>query len=152
MADSHVVSTLTRKRDEIERAIATYEKKLDQARRDLSHVNATLRLFAINGEPSEFPVYVDLHRLFRRGEIVALCKEAIAKEGPLDTRELALRVIRTKGLDEADKPLRVSITYRIVQALRLQQKRGGIGSDGKRRGVRVWTDRQPKPPTRITCS
>jgi hypothetical protein len=52
--------------------------------------------------------------------------------------ELALRVIRAKGLDEADTVLRVSITYRIVQALRLQWKRGRVQSPEKRGGVRVW--------------
>lgn len=139
MADPQIVSTLTRKQREVERAILTYEKKLEQARLDLSHINATLRLFKVNGEPSEFPVYVDLHRLFRRGEIVTLCKEAIAKEGPLDTRELALRVIRAKGLDEADKPLRVSIALRIVQAMRLHAKRGSVIAGEKRKGVRVWS-------------
>ena len=38
----------------------------------------------------------------------------VAEEGPLETRELALRVIRIKGLDEADTVLRTSITYRII--------------------------------------
>jgi hypothetical protein len=45
-----------------------------------------------------------------------------------------LRVIRAKGLDEADKVLRTSITYRIVQAMRLQAKRGKIESPDKRKG------------------
>lgn len=138
MADPQVVSTLTRKRDEIERAIATYEKKLTQARFDLAHVNATLRLFKVTGEASEFPVYVDVHRLFRRGEIVTLCKAAIAEEGPLDTRELAYRVLRAKGFDENDGQLRISVAFRIVQAMRLQAKRGGVSRHSKRKGVMVW--------------
>lgn len=125
VADPQVISTLVRKQREIERAILTYEKKLDQARRDLSHVNATLRLFKVNGTASEFPVYMDLHRLFRRGEVVTLCKSFIAEEGPLDTRELALRVVRAKGLDEDDKPLR---------GVHLLQDRSGASDAGEARG------------------
>ena len=87
---------------------------------------------------TEFPVYVDALRLFKRDEIVAICKQALAKEGPLDTRELALRVIRAKGLDEGHSVLRVSITYRIAQAMRLQWKRGKVVGAEKRNGVRVW--------------
>ena len=87
---------------------------------------------------TEFPVYVNTLRLFRRDEIVAICKKALAEEGPLDTRELAQRVVVTKGLDEADTVLRTSITYRIVQAMRLQWKRGQVESPEKRGGVRVW--------------
>lgn len=81
---------------------------------------------------------LDTLRLFRRGELAAICKKALAEEGPLDTRELAVRVIRAKGLDEADTVLRTSITYRIVQAMRLQWKRGRVDSPERRGGVRVW--------------
>lgn len=128
MADPQIVNTLRRKRDAIEQAIANYEKKIEAAKLDLAHVNATLRLFESPDERTEFPVYVDTLRLFRRGEIVSICKKALAEEGPLDTRELALRVIRHKRLDEADTVLRTSITYRIVHALRSQWKRGRIES------------------------
>jgi hypothetical protein len=138
MADPHIVTTLTRKRDEIEATIKAYEKKIAEAKRDLSSVNATLRLFKLDGEASEFPVYVDTLRLFRRGEVVALCKDALAKEGPLDTRELALRVIQAKGMDESDSVLRTALAFRIVQALRLQARRGAIQSLGKRKNVCLW--------------
>ena len=132
MADPQIVTTLQRKRDAIEKAIGTYEKKIEAAKLDLAHVNATLRMFEAPEGRTEFPVYVDTLRLFRRGEIVTICKDALAKEGPLDTRELALRVIRANGLDEADSVLRTSIAYRIVQALRLQWKRGRVESPEKR--------------------
>ena len=37
-----------------------------------------------------------------------------------------------------NRVLRLSITYRIIQALRLQMKRGKVRSEGKRAGVRLW--------------
>jgi len=138
MAESQTLVVLRNKRDEIERAIANYEKKIEAAKLDLAHVNATLRIFESPEGRTEFPVYVDTLRLFRRGEIATLCKRARAKEGPLTTRELAIRVIREKGLDEGDSVLRTSIAYRIVQALRLQWKRGKVDSPEKQGGVRVW--------------
>jgi TATA-box binding protein (TBP) (component of TFIID and TFIIIB) len=55
MADPQVLSTLRRKRDEIENAIAAYRAKIKDAERDLSAVAATLRLFELNGEPQQFP-------------------------------------------------------------------------------------------------
>jgi hypothetical protein len=138
MADPQVVSTLRRKRDEIESAIAAYRSKIEEAERDLSAVAATLRLFELNGEPQQFPAYADIGRLWKRGEIVSVCRDALAKEGPLDTRELARRVIRAKGLDEGDGVLRKTVAYRIVQALSSAAKRGTIQSPGKCNGVRVW--------------
>jgi hypothetical protein len=136
--DPNIVRTLERKRDQIEQAIALYEKKIKAAKVDLAHVNATLRMFEKPEGRTEFPVYMDTLRLFKRGEIVKLCKAALAQEGPLDTRELALRVVRAKGLDEGDSVLRTSIAYRIVQAMRLQWKRGKVTSSHKRQGLRVW--------------
>ena len=143
MADPQVVTTLRRKRDEIESAIVTYRAKIQDAERDLCAVTATLRLFELNGEPQQFPAYADIGRLWKRGEIVTVCRDALAREGPLDTRELALRVIRAKGLDESDGVLRKTIAFRIVQALSIAAKRGKIASPGKRSGVRLWCAANP---------
>jgi hypothetical protein len=71
-----------------------------QARRDLAHVNASLRLFVVEDQRLQFPAYVDINRLFRRGEMYALCKKALEEAGePLTIRELALLVFKAKGLE-----------------------------------------------------
>jgi hypothetical protein len=137
MAKENILVTLTSKRDDIERTIATYHKRIEEARRDLSHVNATIRLFE-TGRTEEGARYVDTLRLFKRGEIWTLCNAALEKDGPLDSRELAVRLIQHRGLDVDDKVLRKSLTLRVVQALRLQQKRGKITSPGRRKNVMVW--------------
>lgn len=137
MANPQVLSTLRRKRNEIERVIVTYEKRLTEARRDLAHVNATVQLFEAGTAPGDVKPYQDVHRLFKRGEIVILCKEALAKHGPMDTCELSHYVMEAKGFVE-DNELRKTIAYRIVQALRLQAKRRAIEMLPKRKGVRVW--------------
>ena len=139
MADPQIVTTLTRKRDEIEATIIAYEKRIADAKRDLAAVAATLRLFEMNGEPQQFPSYASIGRLWKRGEMVKACRVALEAEGPLDTRELALRVLKAKGLDEGDKVLRQAVAFRIVQALGMAAKRGAIGNAGRRKGVRLWT-------------
>ena len=147
MTEPNVVLTLRRKRDEIENAIAAYRGKLEEAERDLSAVAATLRLFELGDQREQFPAYADISRLWKRGEIVKVCRAALEAEGPLDTRELALRVLRAKGLDEGDAVLRKSVAYRIVQALGLAAKRGTtLTSEGKRKGVRVWIPLALLPP------
>ena len=111
--------------------IAAFEKKIEEAKCDLAAVAATLRLFEVHGEPRQFPAYADIERLWKRGEIVKVCREALDQEGPLDTRELAVRVLRAKGLDDGDKVLRQSVTFRIVQALSLAAKRGRMATAGR---------------------
>jgi len=69
---------------------------------------------------------------------MVICKEALAKEGQLTTRDLAVRVIKAKNLDEDDHVLRSSITFRIVQAMRMQKKRGKVVSPGKQGALKIW--------------
>jgi hypothetical protein len=138
MSEIRTVTTLRSKAAEIRSTILAYEKRIKQARADLSHVTAAIAIFEASGDPKDMARYVDLHRLFKRGEAVTLCKAALTKEGELDTRQLAARVMEAKGLDTGDKELAKSVCLRIVQALRMQAKRNKIGSAGKRAGVRVW--------------
>lgn len=129
---------LTKKRDRIRDTIAMYEAKLAQAQADLAHVNAALRLFAASGEPEDFPPYVDLNRVFRRGETTQFCLRALKEEGPLDTRQLTLRLMKFKGLDTNDKVLSQTIGLRVVQTLRVRAKRRQIDGSERRNGVCVW--------------
>jgi len=120
------------------RAIAQYERCLGQARADLSHVNACIALFEVSGKPGAVPPYVDTHRLFARGELMKLCKEALAS-GPKTTKELALHVMATKGLDTGKKVLAHAMATRHIHALRQQWRRGLISGDGKVKGA--WCGR-----------
>lgn len=133
------VHMLRRKRNEIRDTIAAYEGKLREARADLAHVLATLRLFEATGEPADFPAYIDLNRVLARGETTKLCLEALKAEGPLDTRQLTQHVIAAKGLDGADKVIAQAIALRVVQTLRVRAKRKrDIDGTLRRRGVCVW--------------
>jgi hypothetical protein len=129
---------LRTKRDEIEGAVVAYEKRLLEARANLAHVTATLRMLELTDDPASLPAYVDVGRLFKRGEVVSICFAALAQEGPLDTRELGLRVVRAKGLDEADGVLRHTVVYRVVQALSIQRKRRRVESFGTRKRAKIW--------------
>ncbi len=137
MAEIRTVTTLRSKRDEIAASIRLYERQLAQARADLAHVTAAIRIFEASGSTGDMARYVDTHRLFKRGEPVVLCKEALAK-GPMTTRELALHVMKAKGLDTGDKVLAKGIGNSLIHALRMQRQRGKLILDGKHHGVSVW--------------
>jgi hypothetical protein len=87
MNEPNILVALRRKRDEIESVIAAYERKIEAAKHDLLAVNQVLRLYEIDGEPRDFPVCIDLSRLWKRGEIVTAARLLLEAEGPLDTRE-----------------------------------------------------------------
>ena len=129
---------LEKKRDKIRDTIAAYEVRLNQAQADLAHVNAALRLFAATGEPEDFPPYIDLNRVFRRGETTQFCLKALRDHGPMDTRQLTILLMKSKRLDVGDKVLCQTIALRVVQTLRVRAKRKLIDGTERRKGVCVW--------------
>src|SRR3954447_15982386 len=104
MAEPLVITTLRAKRADIESTVTTLEDRLKQARADLAHVNATIRLFELRDTgPAHVRAYMSLNRVFARGELRKLCKEALTAAGrPLTTRELTDYVIQSKGWTEDD--------------------------------------------------
>jgi hypothetical protein len=97
MGEIRTVTTLKRKREEIAASIRMYEKKIAQARADMAHVAAAIRIFEASDRPRDLARYVDHHRLFKRGEPWAICAGAW-KDGPRDTKELAVAMMAAKGL------------------------------------------------------
>jgi hypothetical protein len=134
MAEIRTVTTLIAKRDEIEAAITNYERRLEQVRADLSHVNACIALFEACHAPGGTRAYVDLHRIFARGEMMRLCKDALAT-GPKTTKELSLIVMAAKGLDTGDKVLARAMATRMIHALR-QQGAGAVSMGTERSRAR----------------
>ena len=78
MAEPHIVTTLRTKRDELDRLISSYEGALAAARRDFVNVNSTLELFEKGGSSAVYSSHLSIVRMFKRGELFALCKTALA--------------------------------------------------------------------------
>ncbi|MGC1863520.1 MAG: hypothetical protein WA733_20970 [Methylocystis sp.] len=137
MTEIRTVTTLRRKRDEITAVIKLYERQLAQARADLAHVNAAMRVFEAEGT-RDFQAYIDVHRVFSYREKWPLCEAALREHGPMTTKELALHLMAAKGLDTDDNVLARTIANRLIHSLRMQAMRGRVLMDGKRKGVCVW--------------
>lgn len=130
-----VLQTLERKRAEIIGAIKKHEVAIAQAKHDLAHVSATIRL--LESPEGGGRTYIVSQGFFAKGEIASICQRHLA-DGPLNTRELAERVMGEKGLDISDGPLRNSVVYKVVQALRHATRRRAVALVEKRDGLCVW--------------
>ena len=103
MEDDLIVKALRDKRAEIHGRITAYEAQIEQAKHDLAHVNATLRLFT--DVEKQRARYVVSHGFFRKGEIADLCALQLQDGSELTTRALAERVMRARDLDATDATL-----------------------------------------------
>jgi len=141
MADPHVISALREKRALVAGLIEKLERKLEQHRADLTHIDGVLRLFQPEHDPASIKpkrTYARRTRYFARNELSRLCMDALrATAGTLlATDEIAGRVIAAKGFDAADAVLRKAISDQSLALMRLFRKRGMVEQSGLGRGVR----------------
>jgi len=138
MSDSpQVINTLRTKAAELEAYIRKLERAINQAKHDLAHINASILLFEAPPAGTQFPLHFNLGRLFKGRELGQLCRDKLA-QGDSSTRELAEYVIEAKGLDVTDKHLRNSVALRVVNAMRMAEKRGKVERVGKLASAIVW--------------
>jgi hypothetical protein len=137
MSEIRTVTTLRHKRSEIAKSIENYECKLNQARSDLAHISAAIAIFEASGNIKGLSAYVDTHRLFKYGEVFEMALDTL-KQGPMNTRDLSLAIMKAKGLDTNDRVLAKAVASRLINILRKQLLRGSIVDGGKFKGVRIW--------------
>lgn len=139
MSDTpQVINTLRTKADELRAHVLKLEKALHQANVDLAHINAAIMLFEAPAAGEQFPMHFNLGRLFKGRELGKLCREALARR-PHSTRELAEYLIAQKGLDAGDKHLRYSMALRVVNAMRMAEKRGQVQRVGMSGNAIIWS-------------
>ena len=141
MADPHIISALREKRALVAGLIEKLERKLEQHRADLTHIDGVLRLFQPDRDPGEIKpkrTYVRRTRYFARNELSRLCMDAVraANGALLTTEEIAGRIIEAKGFDAGDAALRKAISEQSLALLRSFRKRGMVEQIGLGRGVR----------------
>lgn len=139
MPDPQIVKTLTTKAKDIQAYIGDLERQLEEARADLSHVLATLRLFSAQEGERPVTAYMNLARLFPRHELPRLATTLLSEHPKgLDTRTMALEVVGAKGLDVSDRHLRKALAYKLVQVLRRWERQGKVIRAGKRGSAILW--------------
>jgi hypothetical protein len=137
MAESQTVVILRAKRDAIAATILNYERQLEQAKADFTHVTAALAIFEAGEQPGSQRPYVSMFHTFKYGEIAALSRAALT-DGPLSTPDIAKRLMTEKGLDTADRVLSRSVGFSVLQSLRGMARRRMVKKLARSRGRCVW--------------
>jgi hypothetical protein len=140
VADLHVISALREKRSLVAGLIEKLERKLEQHRADLTHIDGVLRLFQPDRDPESIKPkrnYAKRTRYFARNELARLCMGALRDApGLITTDEIAAQVIAAKGFEAADSTLRAAIRDQLLTVLRGARKRETVEQIGLGRGVR----------------
>src|ERR1700752_2108985 len=105
MAELHVVSALRSKRAELAGMVSQLEQQLVRQRTNLSHLDATMRLFDPDTRPQGVRPRQQRARSawFRPGECLRLSYDQLRDAAqPLTTRDLAERIMRAKAIPAGD--------------------------------------------------
>lgn len=143
MAKSRTVESLQTKKAEIEWAVEAYGKKYHQAQTDLAHITAALALFEASGDRKAATAYANFARIWKPRELQALCMGFLASEGPLSTREIVAKAIKSSGMDTSDAVLAKVVAGKVVYVMRGQEKRGNVRRAGMRADVCIWAIAAP---------
>ena len=109
MAESFIHKNLADKRKQIQAYIGSLEADLEQARRDLSALVATERVFQARGP--NVKACMHLAHVFPRHELLKLARAALeATPDGMSTIQVAAHIIAGKGLAKDDSHLRKAIS------------------------------------------
>jgi hypothetical protein len=120
MAELHVVGALRNKRAELAGVVGQLEKQLTQQRMNLTHLDATMRLFDPQVRPSEIRPKQQRERSawFRPGECLRLIYDELRDAAqPMTTRELAERIMRVKVMPTTDDRRRELVQKTLLGSL-----------------------------------
>jgi hypothetical protein len=142
MGDTFVISGLTAKRAELLGLALSFEAQARQARADLVHVDAALRLFDPNidltGIRGKHPSQ-GRSQWFENGEMSRLCREPLRNAAePLSAETMVRQIATARGMDMDDNRLRSRLITRFLQTLHRMAKGGDVERIGKGNGV-LWT-------------
>jgi hypothetical protein len=120
MAEPHVVGALRRKRADLAGTVLQLEKRLIQERANLTHLDATMRLFDPHSRPEEIRPKRSRQRSawFRQGECLRLLYDELrGAPEPMTTRELTERIMRVKSMPASDDRRRELVQKTILGSL-----------------------------------
>jgi hypothetical protein len=127
MGYTYAISGLRDKRARLAGQIETAERKIAKDRESLAALDATLRLFHPEADPSHItsirPVWRGIY--FRPGERPRLRLEALRDAGkPLPAPHIAEYLMRAKAMDVSDRPLRAVVAGFMGSVLARLERQG----------------------------
>jgi len=120
MAEAHVIGALRNKRAELAGVVSQLERQLSQQQADLTHLDATLRLFDPSIRLTEIRPRRQCVRntWFRHGECVRLIYDALREAGqPVTTRDLSERIMQIKAIPTVEGRTRDLVQRTLLASL-----------------------------------
>jgi hypothetical protein len=150
MTNEVTMNALVVKRAEILFEISELEKRIEQLRTELVHLDAVLRMFRPDFKAEGLPVR---HRrptkspYFAHGELTKRIYDAMRTSESVSSFEIAAAAMRDKGLDpDTDPVTRTDFVRRVTLQLNDLYRKGKVEKIGRGRAMR-WKIIRPGHPS-----
>lgn len=140
MAETHVLSALTKKRSEVSGEIKHYEKLLKQSKLNLQSIDQTIHIFDDTYDLRTIKAKrVHKERYFKTGEAKVLMLDMLRKSiEPLSTNTIAEKLAFSRGLDSTESFNIEHFKKIIFASLERCEKNGLIERVGKDGLAILW--------------
>ncbi|MDD2661638.1 MAG: hypothetical protein PHY54_18460 [Methylococcales bacterium] len=136
MAESHVVSGLVAKRSKLAGLVQHYQTEISRITGDLSHIDATIKLFA-----PEFDLrtvrtkeHRERNQYFKLGECQRMTLDILREaDSALTSRQIAADMLRRKALELSAEKIELFQKSSLAVLKRLEDK--GLVRQGDTKGV-----------------
>jgi len=140
MTNEVTMNALVAKRAEILFEISELEKRIEQLRTELVHLDAVLRMFRLDFKAEGLPVR---HRrptkspYFAHGELTKRIYDAMRISGVVASADIAVTAMRDKELDPDNDPVtRTDFVRRVTLQLNDLARKGKVEKIGRGRAMR----------------
>lgn len=141
MAETHVVSGLAAKRSELTGLILDYQKKIDQMRLAVGHLDASIKLFSPDYDLRTVRAKLPRQRnqYFRLGECQRLVLEVFREAGgnALSSRQIGEALVQRKGLASSTEMIEQMQKNALSVVKRLEDT-GTVVPAGRDGAGRTW--------------
>lgn len=142
MAEPHVIATLVKRRSDIAGEIEHSQRRTRKLLEDLEHLDATIRQFDPDYKLEEIRAkgFRPPSDWANRGEMSRIVLGMLRQASePMTTRDIALAIMKRRGLNTADDKMVRKMTKRAGVALRAQRNNGLIRSQNGHGLYMMWT-------------
>lgn len=141
MAETHVVSALVDKYAELSGLILDYQKKIDQMRLAIGHLDASIRLFApeynLNSIRCKVPKR-PRNQHFKGGEFGRMALDVLRESGgSLSSRQISEIMIQRKSLEPTTEMIE-QFQRNVLPCLTRLEKAGTLVPGEKAGNARTW--------------
>jgi len=139
-AQPNVLHALTKKRAEIAGQIEHNQLDLRRKLAELDHIDAAIRIFnpEIDISSIRAKAVPPRHAAFK-GEVTRIVFDSLREaKRPLTSRDIAVLLMRERGLSEDDRDLSVIMVKRVCACLRVQRQKGLVRTAPLNGNLQGW--------------